>query len=528
MRPEQGADNIVSFLPFNISLSQLSAGDVGLLFAVLCVLAGAFRTWLLRLQVSLSHDLNTALSKKAFSVAINRDYEKQIKQNSSEVIATVVQKIGSATLSLSCTINVITSLVVIVGVLSIMILHEPVVTAAAAGMFSLVYLTTASVVESRLVRNSHIVAKNQSSVMQGLREAFGGLREIIMGSHESKYVKNFEKAFQAQQQANKSSAFLNQAPKYFIETLAMLSIAAVIWFASSGKSGFQGTVPVLVLLGISAQRLLPLFQQVYSNAAGIASGLGLIDDALDLLDQQRVKQPEVLKLFSEGERFESLDFVSVSFAYGQSVETVLSDVNLKISVGDKVGIKGVSGNGKSTFLDIAMALLQPTGGVVKVNSIEILNNNKKSWQSQIAHVPQSVFLFDETVLENIVCGAEDGLVDMDRVIRVAQIAKIHTDIFNLPNGYEERVGEKGVRLSGGQRQRLGIARALYQNKPILILDEATNALDVSTEALLLRGLADAFENLTVILVTHRKEALQICNKVFEVKNKRLISCVESG
>jgi ATP-binding cassette subfamily B protein len=258
-------------------------------------------------------------------------------------------------------------------------------------------------------------------------------------------------------------------------------------------------------------------QQAYSSWAQIKGAQGFLKDTLDLLEQEYSIPPS--KRDSEKLQFsKSIILKDISFNYQGTFNPVLKRINLKINKGDRIGFIGSTGCGKSTLLDLIMGLLIPSQGKILVDDVEITKDNINSWQSHIAHVPQSIFLADSTIIENIAFGIDKEKIELDNVVLASQKAEIADSIETWPLGYNSLIGERGVRLSGGQRQRIGIARALYKNADLIILDEATSALDNFTENEIIKSIDKLDKDLTIIMVAHRITTLRNCNRIFKLEN----------
>jgi ATP-binding cassette subfamily B protein len=280
-----------------------------------------------------------------------------------------------------------------------------------------------------------------------------------------------------------------------------------------------GAIPILGALALAAQRLLPLVQQGYAGYASMIGGQGSLRDLLDLLDQQlptrsaAASPPVVFRA--------RIELRALRFAYSPDGPEIIRGVEIDIPRGARVGFVGTTGSGKSTLLDIIMGFLDPTAGVVMVDGVVMDADLVRSWQSRIAHVPQSIFLTDSTIAENIAFGVPSDAIDMDRVRRAAARAQIAETIEAWPEGYATLVGERGVRLSGGQRQRIGIARALYKQADVLVLDEATSALDAETEEAVMMAIDSLHDELTVLIVAHRLTTLRGCSRIVELVDGRI-------
>jgi ATP-binding cassette subfamily B protein len=297
-------------------------------------------------------------------------------------------------------------------------------------------------------------------------------------------------------------------------------VATVAYFLSSDDRGLSNTIPILGALAIGAQRLLPLIQQAYSNWSAVLSGRASVQDAMDLLDQPLPSSFNLNGVLSEPFKI-GIQLKDVSFRYSSNPAYVLENINLDIPRGSKIGFIGSTGCGKSTLLDIIMGLLTPSSGVLIVDGVVVDAKNANDWKKNIAHVPQAIFLSDATVYENIAFGVPYEQIDRSKVIRAAQIAQIDKSIEVFPNGYESRVGERGVMLSGGQRQRIGIARAIYKDASILILDEATSALDSKTENALISEIEGFSSDITMLIVAHRLSTLSNCDILVEIESGKI-------
>jgi ABC-type multidrug transport system fused ATPase/permease subunit len=205
---------------------------------------------------------------------------------------------------------------------------------------------------------------------------------------------------------------------------------------------------------------------------------------------------------------------NISYRYPQSELDAVSNTSLTIKRNQSVAFVGETGSGKSTMVDLLIGLLEKTSGSCQVDGQEITEDNVRAWQKNIGYVPQTIFLTDDTVMSNIAFGLTEDMVDIDAVERAAMMAHLHDFVIELPEGYNTLVGERGVRLSGGQRQRIGIARALYQNPSLLVMDEATSSLDNVTEALISEAIHSLSGEVTLVIIAHRLSTIRECDVIF--------------
>jgi ATP-binding cassette subfamily B protein len=307
-----------------------------------------------------------------------------------------------------------------------------------------------------------------------------------------------------------------------MEALGIILIASFAYTVTKESDGVTKVIPLLGVFALAAQRLLPIMQQAYSSWSTILGSQASLQDTLDLLDQRlpnfiNSSQDTPLKFEQE------ISINQLFFRYNEAAPWVLQNLELKIGKGSRVGFVGTTGSGKSTLLDIIMGLLSPTTGCLKIDGASINLENQRFWHSHIAHVPQTIFVSDGTIEENIAFGVPKDLIDHDRVVQSARKAQIADSIEGWSNRYQTLVGERGIRLSGGQRQRIGIARALYKQADVIILDEATSALDNETEEAVMNAIDKLSPNLTILIIAHRISTLRNCSQIVKLNHGRIES-----
>ena len=358
-------------------------------------------------------------------------------------------------------------------------------------------------------------------MVKAIQEGLGGIRDVIIDRSQKFYCKLYKEADISMRKAAGSNAFIEQSPRFIMEAIGMSLIAGLAYFMVLQDENTAAVVPVLGTLALGAQRLLPILQQIYSSYSSIKGSYASLYDVLDLLDQ-------TLPDFSSSSNLAPLTFDreielnNVSFRYKYNSPWILNKINLKIKKGERIGFIGVTGSGKSTLLDIIMGLLVPVKGKMLVDGVYVTEKNRVLWRANIAHVPQSVYLSDGTIKENIAFGVPKEHIDFNEIKKATQQAQLATLIEEWPEKYQTVVGERGVRLSGGQRQRIGIARALYKGANVLIFDEATSALDNETEQAVMESIEVLGKGITILIIAHRLTTLRKCDKVVELsKNKKL-------
>ena len=341
------------------------------------------------------------------------------------------------------------------------------------------------------------------------------MRDVLIDGSQAFYCQIYRNADLALRRAQGRNQFVSSSPRYAIEALGMVVIAVLAYWLVQRTDGITNAIPILGAIAIGSVRLLPLLQQAYSARSGIMGGQTTLQDALKLLEQSLpddAGQPPPNPLPFK----QSINLNQLSFRYSPESPYILEKINLTIVKGSRVGFIGTTGCGKSTLLDIIMGLLSPTHGTLEIDGQILTPSNSRAWQAHLSHVPQSIFLADSTVGENIALGVAKDKIDYQRVRQSAQQAQLSESIESWPNQYQTFVGERGIRLSGGQRQRIGIARALYKQADVIVFDEATSALDNETEQAVMQSIEGLSKDLTILIVAHRLSTLKSCTQIVEL------------
>lgn len=489
-------------------------------FAVAALIAGGLRLLLLWVSIRLGNATGADLSVEVYRRTLYQNYSVHIARSSSEIISGITQKVSAATSVLVSAVAVITSSILFVAIIVMLLVIDPMVAIVAMISFGSAYGFIGLLTRRRLARNSYSIAQEQTQVVKALQEGLGAIRDVLLDGTQKVYCNIYQRAILRLQRASGENNFISQAPRYAMEALGMALIAVFVLALSHRSGGVASALPILAMLALGAQRLLPIMQQLYGNWSVIIGSKSALTDVLTLLDQPlpaHVNQPEPEPLALK----HSIQFRNVSFRYNSNGPWAIENVNLSVSKGSRVGIIGATGSGKSTAVDLLMSLLEPAQGKILVDGQPVDFENKREWQRTIAHVPQSIYLSDGTIAENIAFGIPPYQIDLDRVRQAAQQARIADFIEGRPESYSAIVGERGVRLSGGQRQRIGIARALYKKASVLIFDEATSALDNETEQMVMHTIKTLSKNLTLFIISHRISTLNGCDLILIVKNGRI-------
>lgn len=493
---------------------------VTVIFCAAAVLAMTVRQALILAQVRFGAALAIEFSVSAYRKTLFQSYAVHVARNSSDVIAGVSKAGDIGATLVTPFLLMASSAFLIMTILGMLIWIRPMLALGLFFGFGLIYTAVTLLTRRMLASEGAVISADSGRMIKALQEGLGGIRDVLIDGSQAAYVALYQGAAARMQRSSANIQIIGQSPRYLVEGVGTVLIAVVAFIIARGSGGLNDAIPILGGLAMGSQRILPAMQLAYSSITYLQARAPIIADGLDLLEQPL--PPQALLPPAEPIPFESeLRFRSVSFRYAPTLPDVLDGIDLEIRKGEMIGLIGSTGSGKSTLIDLVMGLIEPSSGQILIDGVPLDSETRRGWQRHIAHVPQSIFLADATIAENIALGQELSQIDFRRVKEAAQRAQIANAIESWKNGYDTVVGERGVRLSGGQRQRIGIARALYRNADVIILDEATSALDNATESMVMESIEAVGGQATVILIAHRITTLRSCDRIIDLEGGRV-------
>lgn len=504
----------------NPSPMMLVAGAMGVLVAAYAVKA-AFLAFLAWKQAELIFGLDAALSERLFRGYLLQPYTFHLQRNSAILIRNVTGEIAQFTTGVSAACMLVTESLVLVGIAMLLLLAEPfgaIVVVATMGLSGFVFYTLA---RRRILRWGEARQLHEGQRMQRLQQGLGGIKDVKILGREREFVAEYAYHLGISTRIGRHLSLLQAMPRLWLEFMAVAGIAALVVTMLLQNRPTEALVPTLGLFAAAAFRLMPSVSRFMGGLQTLRFNLPVINTLYAERDFLRASaHAESVRPLA----FERMvEFRSLVFSYPDTEARQIDGLSLQIDKGAVVGIVGGSGAGKSTLIDLLLGLLQPTSGVVLVDGVDI-STCLRGWQSQIGYVPQTIYLTDDSIRRNVAFGLAAEEISDAKVRSALAAAQLTEFIAALPDGVETIVGERGVRLSGGQRQRIGIARALYHNPKLLVLDEASSALDSQTEQDVMQAVLSLRGRKTVVIVAHRLTTVATCDVIFRLERGRVAEC----
>lgn len=487
-------------------------------FVLAVVIANGLRMLLYWLQLHLSYRIGSDFSKNIFERTLYRPYSEHLEKNSSEIIAAIMSKLDSIVGQvIQPSMTILSSSIILVVITATLIFINPLLTLSGLVTLIFTYVLIAQFFKKSIDIQAKIINEKNAKLVKVIQESLGGIRDVIIDGTQKAYCRIFRDIDQPLKKAHAAVFAMIGMPRFLIEGIGICAIAALAYKLTIGSAVPQAAIPILGVLVLCAQRLLPLLQNMYASWTAIRAGKEVLADTLTLLERSLPENALDSYIKVKPIQFScEIEFRDIQYAYNKNQRLVLNGVSFKIPKGSRTGVIGITGGGKSTLLDLLMGLLSPTHGEITIDGQCLNSKLMPSWQACISHVPQTVYIADTSVAENIAFGVPVEEINYNNVIQAAKQACIADVIEALPMQYNTHLGERGARLSGGQRQRIGIARALYKQSQVIILDEATSALDNETEEHVMQSLSRLGHDLTLVIVAHRLSTLKLCDQILRL------------
>lgn len=510
---------LLSFLGNPTQAQLVTWGMLGLV--VVYVIKTVFLAYLAWRQSRFAFSVQEELSQRLFTAYLRQPYTFHLQRNSAQLIHNAINEVSHLTFNgIVPGMLIVTEGLVLIGIAALLMVVEPlgaviVVVVLGGAAWAFQKSTRASVIRWGERRQLH-----EGLRMQHLQQGLGGAKDVKVLGRERDFLAQYSVHNAQTARAGQLQLTVQQLPRLWLELLGVVGLTTLVLTMVLRGRGVADIVPVLGLFGVAAFRLMPSVSRVLMAAQALRYGLPVINT---LHGEIKLETPEPPRGDSSVPALQrSIELRDVSYTYPSARMAALRDVSITIMKGELVGIIGPSGAGKSTLVDILLGLLAPDSGEVAVDGNDI-QQHMRAWQDQIGYVPQTIYLTDDTLRRNVAFGLPDDQIDEAAVRRAISAAQLNEFVVQQPEGLGTIVGERGVRLSGGQRQRIGIARALYHDPSILVLDEATSSLDTAIE----RGVMEAVTALhgakTILIVAHRLSTVEHCERLYRLAQGRVVA-----
>tara|TARA_B100001093_G_C26849201_1_gene1024263 strand:- start:215 stop:1864 length:1650 start_codon:yes stop_codon:yes gene_type:complete len=463
--------------------------------------------------------IRSDLTQKLYKKYLSMPYEKFFKINSAEIIKNLDYELNLFTSGLSSIMVIITESTVLIGIVIFLFFFNFKVTLILISTFITIIFLLNFIYNKKLVSLGKLTQFYGKLRIQNFIESFNAIKEIKMFGKEKQFegqMRNFNTTFFL---TNKKELFIRTLPRIFLELTIVFAICMYLFFSIYEGIDFKNFIPKISIYLIAAYRTLPCVNRIITSIQRFKFASPIMNNVCN------EAKGEIKNFFNgqvELNNIKNIYLKNLEFSYSEDSLKIINKINFKFEKNKIYGVVGESGSGKSTLINLIVGLLNPSSGELLVDNFKMKDENYKEFQKLIGYVPQNTFLFESTIAQNISFEIESKKYDLEKINRLINILGLEKKVNELEHGLETNVSEKGLNLSGGQIQRIGIARALYRNPEIIVLDESTNALDTETEEQIINYINNIKRDKIIILVAHRKTALKNCDKIIKIENGNLL------
>lgn len=505
--------------------SQQTLVIIGMLVLVgVYLIKTLFLAYLAWRQTRFAFGVQAQLSQRLFTVYLRQPYTFHLQRNAAQLIRNVTSEVdiftGNGILQ---GMLLLTESLILLGLCSLLLFVEPLGTLMVVSVLGTAAWGFHHLTRGRIERWGEARQHHEGLRIQHLQQGFGGAKDVKLLGRETDFLEQYRVHNVQSARALQLLSILQQLPRLWLELLAVSGLAILVISMLAQDRVLQAVLPTLGLFAAAVFRIMPSVNRVLGAVQSLRYALPVIDI---LHTELKLASPEIADTRSHVTPFRAaLELSHITYAYPGAAEPALKNISLAIQRGESVGFIGVSGAGKSTLVDILLGLLTPDTGEVRVDGKDI-QINLRNWQDQIGYVPQSIYLTDDTLRRNVAFALPNEQIDDAAVQRAIQAAQLDDFVASQPDGLETLVGERGIRLSGGQRQRIGIARALYHDPAVLVLDEATSSLDTATERGVMQAVAALQGSKTILIVAHRLLTVEHCDRLYRLEQGRMAAAAQ--
>ncbi|MDA7838478.1 ABC transporter ATP-binding protein/permease [Candidatus Pelagibacter sp.] len=507
---------------FGVENDQEFFFALGFLVFIILIISLIFKAITTYIEVKFLQMCEYNVSKRLVEGYLYQPYIWFLNRNSAELGKSILSQVSIVIDIMRSLMSLISKSIIAIALIALLIIANPKLSMIVGLTLSLTYGIIFYFTRKYLNSLGKENLKNDELRFIAVSEAFGAAKEIKVGGLERAYIKSYSNAAKIFAQNKAILKVISQLPRYILEGIAFGGIMLLILYLMSQEGSFNNAIPIISLYAFAGYRLMPVMQNIYMSLSQISFS----SPSLDNLYYDIGKLNPIKNNYLEEKLSFDKEIVlnNIDFNYPNTSQKALQGISLNIPAKSTIGLIGATGSGKTTLLDIILGLLMSDKGTLEIDGEVLSKKNLRSWQRNIGYVPQHIYLSDDTIAANIAFGVESKNINQIDIERASKIANLHDFIINeLPDKYNTTIGERGIRLSGGQRQRIGIARAVYLNPKILILDEGTSALDNETEKKVMEAINKLSKKITIILVAHRLNTVRNCDKIYKFEKGKVIA-----
>ena len=519
----------------NLGTGSELAAKLTVCLIVLFLVKNAYQIFLIYRQNTFITRARNDMISRVMREFLNRPYEDYLGADIPTVFRITDSDIPRTFTLMLSLLSLSTELIVSIGLGTVLLITDPILTVLCVVVFVALTLFNTKVLKPRLNKTGRENQETQSRIAKWRLQAIYGLKDVKVLNRQDFFIRNYYESGKVGADLARDYSVLNNMPRTLIETVFVAVVLLYVLLFKLNASGAQsaGDVDKLIIaLGLVATRLMPAVNRINTYIAEIAYNQYSLDfvynNLTDSMKMDKAMRAERAAIAGPELHLEKeIEIKDITFAYPDAEANIFTGANMVVPKGKSVGIIGPSGAGKSTVVDIILGLLHVQSGEILCDGSNIFSNYD-SWLAQIGYIPQTIYMVDESIRENIAFGIDADKIDEDRIWEVMEEAQLADFVKSLPEGLDTKIGDRGVRLSGGQRQRIGIARALYHNPEILVFDEATSALDNETEAAVMEAVNSFHGKKTMIIIAHRLNTIENCDIIYEVKDEKITKTTLEG
>lgn len=498
---------------------------LGMAYIAIYLLKNSYLGIMFYLQYKFIFDKQRKLANKLYYAYISAPYTFHLERNTAQLLRNLGPEINQAFLQVLIPfVQLATEVNVMTGIIILLIIIEPIASLITASILGVASFCFYRFFRKKVSRSGQSRQYHQGKLIQQINQGLGGVKETKLLGREHFFLTfhNFHR--QKVTEVMRFNQTLQQIPRLYFETIAVSGLLGIVIVTLIQGRGMQGVLPSLSLFAVAAFRIMPSLNRMVNNLNKIRFGsyaLNLVESEFRHLEKQDESHEISNQLIENCTLQNKITLQEVFYYYPNQDKPALQSISLEILKGTSVGFVGSSGAGKTTLIDLILGLLEPTAGQILVDDKNI-HQNIRSWQNQIGYIPQSIYLCDDTLKANIAFGIPKEEIIDEKIEQAVELAQLTDLVSQLPKGLDTVVGERGVRLSGGQRQRIGIARALYHNPEVIVMDEATAALDNQTEAGIMKAVEKLSGEKTLIMIAHRLSTVKNCDCLYFLESGQIL------